>query len=112
VTQFRILLADNGPQIRSIIEAILKARNYLVDQANDGVEALKTLQILGGTVGLLITDIEMPRMDGVALARCAAEVFPTMPVLFMSGWPIRSMSRSGRSPSTHSSESHFCRRCS
>jgi FixJ family two-component response regulator len=44
------------------------------------------LQALGDTVDLLITDIRMPRMDGVALARAVAEMFPTMPVLFISGW--------------------------
>ena len=35
---------------------------------------------------LLITDIKMPRMDGIALARAVAKVYPTIPVLFISGW--------------------------
>ena len=35
---------------------------------------------------LLITDIKMPRMDGVALAQAVAEMSPTLPVLFIAGW--------------------------
>jgi two-component system, cell cycle sensor histidine kinase and response regulator CckA len=37
-------------------------------------------------VDLLITDIKVPRMDGVSLARAVTELFPAMPVLFISGW--------------------------
>jgi CheY-like chemotaxis protein len=86
MAQCRILLVDDDPLVRSFVEATLKAREYLVDQANDGADALEVLQTLGGTVDLLITDIRMPRMDGVALARAVAEMFPAMPVLFISGW--------------------------
>jgi two-component system cell cycle sensor histidine kinase/response regulator CckA len=74
------------PWVRSFVEATLKAREYLVVQANDGVDAIEVLLALGSAVDLLITDIKMPRMDGVALARAAAEMFPAMPVLFISGW--------------------------
>lgn len=86
MAQHRILLADDDPQIRSFLAATLRARNYLVDLANDGVEALEFLQTHGSTVDLLITDIKMPRMDGVTLARAVAQMSPLMPVLFISGW--------------------------
>jgi DNA-binding NtrC family response regulator len=84
--QYRILLVEDDPLVRSFVEATLKAREYLVDQANDGVDALKILQEPGSAVDLLITDIRMPRMDGVALARTVAKMYPAMPVLFISGW--------------------------
>jgi DNA-binding NtrC family response regulator len=86
MAQHRILLADDDPQIRSFLAGTLKARKYLVDLANDGVEALEFLQANGSAVDLLITDIKMPHMDGVTLARAIAQMFPTMPVLFISGW--------------------------
>jgi two-component system cell cycle sensor histidine kinase/response regulator CckA len=86
VTQYRILLADDDPHVRTFLHKILSARNYLVDQTADGIDAIEIVRKSGDTVDLLITDIKMPRMDGVTLARAVAELFPTMPVLFISGW--------------------------
>lgn len=86
MAQCRILLVDDDPQIRSFVEAALKARKYLTHQAIDGVEALELLQALGSPVDLVITDIKMPRMDGVTLALAVAKMFPAIPVLFISGW--------------------------
>ena len=82
----RIVLADDEPQIRSFLKAILKARDFEVHEASDGCDAIEVLNGLGGAVDLLITDIKMPRMDGVALAQAVARMFPMMPVLFISGW--------------------------
>ena len=76
MTLCRILLADDDPQIRSFLQAVLRERDYIVAQASDGVEALDVLKAPGETVDLLITDIEMPRMDGIALARAVSEIFP------------------------------------
>lgn len=80
MAQCRILVVDDDPQIRSFVEAALKARKYLTHHAIDGVEALELLRALGSPVDLLITDIKMPRMDGVSLARVVAEIFPATPV--------------------------------
>ena len=84
--QCRVLLADDDPQIRAFLQASLRARQYLVDLASDGVEALEVVERFGATVNLLITDIKMPRMDGVSLARAVAQILPRLPVLFISGW--------------------------
>lgn len=84
--QCRILLADDDPQIRAVLQATLTSRHYLVNLATDGIVALEALQGVGGAVDLLITDIKMPRMDGVSLARAAAQMLPRLPVLFISGW--------------------------
>jgi DNA-binding NarL/FixJ family response regulator len=53
--QCRVLLADDDPQIRAFLQAALRARQYLVDLASDGVEAIDIVERLGGTVNLLIT---------------------------------------------------------
>lgn len=82
----RIVLADDDQSIRSFLKAILKARGFDVHEAGDGQEAAEALEKLGGLVDLLITDIKMPRKDGVALAKAVAEIYPTLPVLFISGW--------------------------
>ena len=80
------MLADDDQQIRSFLKASLKAQGFDVHEAGDGQEAAEVLKELGGLVDLLITDIKMPRMDGVSLAKAVAELYPTLPVLFISGW--------------------------
>ena len=109
---YRILLADDDPQIRAFLKAILTARNYLVDQATDGIDALDMLRNSGGAVDLLITDIKMPRMDGVALARAVGEMFPAMPVLFISGWAEPVDAPEWRNPRYAFLLKPFCLRCS
>jgi two-component system cell cycle sensor histidine kinase/response regulator CckA len=86
MSQRRVVLADDDPQVLSFLKAVLKARDFQVHEAVDGCEALEVLKGLGGRIDVLITDIKMPRMDGLMLAHALAEMFPTIPVLFISGW--------------------------
>lgn len=81
-----VLVVDDEQHVRSFLAAILKAQYVRVHEAGDGDEALDALKAIGGAVDLLITDIKMPRMGGIALARAVAELFPSIPVLFISGW--------------------------
>lgn len=82
----RIVLADDEAQIRSFIKAVLKGSEYSIHEAGDGHEALAVIQHLESAPDLLITDIRMPHMDGLALARAVGEMLPNVPVLFISAW--------------------------
>jgi two-component system, cell cycle sensor histidine kinase and response regulator CckA len=86
MAQLRIVLADDDQQIRSFLRGILRSKGFDVREAVDGQEAVEVLKELAGVVDLLITDIKMPRLDGVGLAKVAAEMYPALPVLFISGW--------------------------
>ena len=80
-----ILLVDDNEQLRQIMARALDEAGYIVLQATDGPEALDVLAV-GPQIQLLITDIAMPRMNGVQLAShfmAASHV----PVLFISGNP-------------------------
>jgi len=66
-THWRILLVDDEPTQRLILARLLKRAGYEVETAGNGREALAKLQ--SGYYQLLITDWEMPEMDGVALCR-------------------------------------------
>jgi two-component system cell cycle response regulator CpdR len=57
-----------------------------VKTACDGSEALDILQREGGRFDLLLTDIRMPIMDGIALALAAARDFPDLVILLMTGY--------------------------
>ncbi len=52
------------------------------------MEALDSIQRAGGGIDLLLTDVRMPRMDGISLAQAVAKIYPQVPVLFISGYPL------------------------
>lgn len=81
-----ILLVDDDPLVRETMGWLLTDAGHEVHEAADGVDALAHL-VSAGPVDLLITDINMPRMDGLALAREAKARWPELPVLLVSGRP-------------------------
>ncbi|MBC7984576.1 MAG: diguanylate cyclase [Candidatus Obscuribacterales bacterium] len=66
-SNWRVLLVDDEPTQRLITARLLKRAGFAVDTAQNGKEALE--QIVTGSYQLLVTDWEMPEMDGVALCR-------------------------------------------
>ena len=83
-----ILIADDEPAVRAYIRNILKMEGFQLIEAADGMDALEQIKQRGAPIDLLVTDIRMPRMDGVALARSVSEVYPKTPVLYISGYPF------------------------
>jgi DNA-binding response OmpR family regulator len=81
-----VLLVDDEPLIRDYLKAYLSAANYDVTVACDGMEAVEALKASETPFDLVITDIKMPRMDGLTLARTIGAERPDLPVLFMSGY--------------------------
>ncbi|MEM9289020.1 MAG: response regulator [Pseudomonadota bacterium] len=79
-----ILVAEDDPAVRDFVSRALEAHGYSVETACDGGAALEELQQRG--YDLLLTDIMMPVMDGIALALQAAELHPHMPILMMTGY--------------------------
>jgi DNA-binding response OmpR family regulator len=82
----RALVVDDDPTIRSFVTAILLAEGFEILAAEDGDDALEMVRESDG-VDVMITDIQMPRRDGVSLARAVAEEFPTAAIVLMSGYP-------------------------
>lgn len=61
----RIMMVDDSPTVRALVGTTLREAGYEVLEACDGVEALRRLE--NETVDMLITDLNMPRLDGVGL---------------------------------------------
>lgn len=80
----RVLVVDDEPAVRALVCRCLREAGYPVVDAEDGVAALRLLET-GPPIGLVLTDVEMPGMDGPELARVAGQVHPGVPVLFMTG---------------------------
>ena len=82
----RILIADDEESIRGLIARALRQDGHEVMTANDGAEALDVLRRERGAFELLLTDIRMPVMDGIALALAAARDHPAVTILLMTGY--------------------------
>lgn len=82
----RILIADDEEPLRGFVARGLQLDGHSVDAACDGAEALDMLTADGADYDLLLTDIRMPMMDGIALALAAAKARPEMPILLMTGY--------------------------
>jgi two-component system cell cycle sensor histidine kinase/response regulator CckA len=80
-----ILVVDDSPDIRRIVARALIDARYAVLEAEDGARALQILEHEGVDIDLVLTDIKMPRVDGVELGRRIADRKWQVPVIYMSG---------------------------
>jgi CheY-like chemotaxis protein len=81
----RILLVEDEAAVRSLAERVLIRNGYDVLTAQNGIDALQFVNAGAGPFDLLITDVVMPGMGGVQLARVLLEKRPDLRVLFISG---------------------------
>ncbi len=81
-----ILIADDEEPLRGFVARGLQLDGHTVHAAEDGAEALDMLLQPGASYDLLLTDIRMPMMDGIALALAAAQARPAMPIMLMTGY--------------------------
>lgn len=82
----RILLADDDGAARDAVHRALLADGHQVTVAHDGQEAL-ALAEQGGEFDILVTDVQMPGLDGISLASQLRARRPALKVLLMSGYP-------------------------
>ena len=82
----RVLIADDEASMRALVARAIAMDGHETVTAQDGVEALEILAREGGAFDLLLTDIQMPIMDGIALALSAARDFPGLTILLMTGF--------------------------
>lgn len=80
----RILVAEDERAVREFVRRALAHRGHEVTLVDDGLAALDVLGV--GEFDLLLTDIVMPGMDGIALALKASRIRPEMKILLMSGY--------------------------
>ena len=82
----RVLIADDEESMRLLVARAIAMDGHEIVTAEDGAEALEILTREEGAFDLLLTDIKMPVMDGIALALAAARDFPRVTVLMMTGF--------------------------
>jgi two-component system cell cycle response regulator CpdR len=82
----KILIAEDDDAIRGLIVRALKDDGHDLIATADGAAALHALSQHNGEFKLLLTDVKMPLMDGVALAMAAGRDYPEMPIMLMTGY--------------------------
>jgi len=82
-----ILLVDDEEPVQCVVREMLERRGYRVLVACDGPAALRASSEFQGDIQLLLTDIVMPCMSGLEVAKCVAVERPLIKVLYMSGYP-------------------------
>jgi two-component system, cell cycle response regulator CpdR len=85
----RILLAEDDAAMRHYLKRALRQAGYQVDAVDRGTEAVPLLR--SQTYDLLLSDIVMPEMDGIALAQKCAEISPLTRVMFITGFAAVSL---------------------
>jgi len=82
----RILVAEDDEAIRGLVMRALGEEGHELTTANDGAQALDVLKKRDGAFDLLLADVKMPVMDGVALAMAAGRNHPEIPIMLMTGY--------------------------
>jgi two-component system, cell cycle response regulator CpdR len=91
----RILLAEDDDSLRGFLARALERAGYEVIACPDGETAVEALD---QSFHVLLTDIVMPGMDGIEVARIAAARQPGMRIMFITGFAAVALSASDRAP--------------
>jgi two-component system cell cycle response regulator CpdR len=91
-----ILLAEDDESLRRFLAAALVKAGHDVTDFGDGTEAFECLK--GFRVDLLLTDIVMPGMDGIELAKRAAEMDQALKIMFITGFAAVALHPSSNAP--------------
>ena len=97
----RVLIADDEDSMRHLVARAIGMDGHETITAEDGAEALDILTREDGAFDLLLTDIKMPVMDGIALALSAARDFPGLTILLMTGFAEQRERASGLNAIVH-----------
>jgi DNA-binding NtrC family response regulator len=79
----RIVVADDEPNLRRVLSAILTRDGYSVSQAADGGEAL---ELINEDIDVVVTDLKMPKVDGMQVLKTVSEEFPQIPVIMITAF--------------------------
>ena len=81
-----VLVVEDEPALRALISVSLEKRGYTVLVAEDGAAAIRILENNPGDIDLVVSDIMMPKLNGLELRKKAISLVPEMRFLFISGY--------------------------
>jgi DNA-binding response OmpR family regulator len=90
-----LLVVDDDPDILQIIDLVFDSSEFRVLQARNGDEVLKQIDAFRAPIDVLLIDVVMPGLNGIGLARVILYYYPTIKIIFMSGYPDEVLDRHG-----------------
>ncbi len=81
-----VLVVEDEPVVLAFVDQFLTRQGYRVLRANDGREALQVARLFEGRIDLLLSDVVMPRVNGIELSQAMMKSYPGIKVLLMSGY--------------------------
>jgi two-component system cell cycle sensor histidine kinase/response regulator CckA len=90
-----ILVVDDEAAVRRFACRVLQREGYEVVEASDGAEALDLVGAPGNSFGVVVSDIVMPRFNGVELLHALSVSHPDLPVILMSGYATSALAELG-----------------
>jgi two-component system, cell cycle sensor histidine kinase and response regulator CckA len=90
-----VLVVDDETAVRRFAARVLEREGYVVVEARDGIEALDLFKDAAISIEVVVSDIVMPRLNGVELMRALAVSHPDLPVILMSGYATGALAELG-----------------
>ena len=90
-----VLVADDEPAVRRFAVRVLEREGYGVVEAKDGMEALELIKQGGISFEVVVSDIVMPRLNGVELMQTLCVSHPDLPMILMSGYATSALAELG-----------------
>jgi len=82
----KILIVEDDESVRTFTARAIAASGHMVETAEDGEFGLDAIRAAQGGFDLVLSDIRMPAMDGIEMAKRAAGEFPGLKILLMTGY--------------------------
>jgi two-component system cell cycle sensor histidine kinase/response regulator CckA len=90
-----VLVVDDEAAVRRFAARVLEREGYTVLEARDGIDALDLIREKGMSVDVVVSDIVMPRLNGVELMQALVVSHPELPVILMSGYATGALAELG-----------------
>ncbi|KRA00487.1 MFS transporter [Mesorhizobium sp. Root157] len=82
----KLLIVEDDESVRMFVGRTLERAGHQIDVAADGAQGLDLIDAASGRYDLVVSDIRMPEMDGIDMAKAAARLFPAMRIMLMTGY--------------------------
>jgi len=82
----KLLIVEDDESVRTLCARAFERAGHRVDVAEDGAQGLECIAEAQGGYDIVVSDIRMPEMDGIEMAKAAAQKFPGLKIVLMTGY--------------------------